>query len=149
MKLTIKLLILYQLVLNLVLADTVTTPIRSMEGHKNRVISVVISPDGRYALTLDGFSMKLWKVSNGTKIRSFGEQKIWIGSIAISQDGRYVISGSRDKTMKLWDISNGTAIRSFKGFTNYVDAVALSPDGLSVLSGANNILNIMGYIKWD
>jgi len=32
MKLTIKLLILYQLVLNLALADTVTTPIRSMEA---------------------------------------------------------------------------------------------------------------------
>jgi hypothetical protein len=55
MKFSIKILILYQLVLNPVLADSITTPISSILlnplGHNDSVNSVAISRDGRYVLS--------------------------------------------------------------------------------------------------
>ncbi len=143
MKFSIKLLILYQLVLNPVLADSITTPISSIPinppGHNDSVNSVAISPDGRYILSgSDDGTMKLWEFSSGAEIRNFVGHTNSVLSVAISPDGSYALSGSDDETIKLWDISNGSEIRSFVGHTNSVHSVAFSPDGSYALSGSDD-----------
>jgi len=67
--------------------------------------------------------MKLWKVSNGTAIRSFKGHTNWVSSVALSRDGSYALSGSHDNIMKLWDVSSGAEIRESNSSYNNISAI--------------------------
>jgi WD40 repeat protein len=143
MKFSIKLLILYQLVLNSALADIVTTPIRSMPPnpvrHNSGITSIAISPDGRYAISASwDNTMKLWELSSGTEIRRFAGHTSTVSSLAFSSNGSFALSGSHDNTMKLWDVSNGVEVHSFVGHSYSISSVAFSPDGRYVYSGSGD-----------
>ncbi|WP_069471890.1 WD40 repeat domain-containing protein [Candidatus Marithrix sp. Canyon 246] len=116
MKFSIKLLILYQLVLNSALADIVTTPIRSMpsnsEGHNEPVNSIAISPDGSFALSgsSDG-AMKMWELSSGAEIRSFvghNDTKNSIGQAII------IAAGGNHRSNTLFPYTNEYTQRFYK-----------------------------------
>jgi WD40 repeat protein len=109
-------------------------------GH-NRIISLGVSPDGKYIISGGDMknSLKLWELSTGKEIRTFiGHTEDRVGSVAFSPDGRYALSGSSDKTVKLWDISTGKEIRTFTGHTGGVLSVAFSPDGRYAASGSGD-----------
>jgi WD40 repeat protein len=106
-------------------------------GHSDRVTSVAISPDGKYALSGSwDKTLKLWEISSGRKIRSFTGHSDNITSVAFSPDGKYALSGSWDKTLKLWEISSGMELKSFTGHSDNVTSVTFSPDGKYALSGS-------------
>ena len=72
--------------------------------NSGRVRSVAFSPDGK---TLASGSwdnkVKLWKVEDGTEIRSLtGHSRDYVYSVAFSPDGKTLASGSQDETIKLW-----------------------------------------------
>ncbi len=116
-----------------------------------------ISPDGRFALSIDHATVKLWDVATGNEIRTFNtNHKYGIDSITISPDGKYILSagygiqGESDPAnppfaLKLWEVATGKEIRTFTGHKSGVKSVALSPDGRYVLSGDES-----GKLKlWD
>ncbi len=128
---------------------------KELVGHSWDVYSVAFSPGGHYALS-GSLGLKLWEVSTGKEIRTFGRYalgclglKIWEGStgeghrgevfsVAFSPDGRYALSGSGDKTLKLWEVSTGSLIQTFEGHSKWVSSVAFSPDGRYALSGSGD-----------
>lgn len=113
---------------------------------------IVLSPDGKYALSTGGGgrkaarhdrgSINLWDVSRGSIVHTFagtGDNK-GLGeavlSIAFSQNGKHALSGGTDGSVRLWDISSGAELKTIQGHSGSVGtkAVAFSPDGRKILS---------------
>jgi WD40 repeat protein len=116
-------------------------------GHTEPVESVVISPDGKYALSgaMDQ-TAKLWEVSTGEVVHTF-ECSSHVYSVAFSPDGKYAVGGSGDGSIVLWDIPKRKKKRILEGHDGFVRSVAFSPDGKFVLSGGRDAIVRLWDIK--
>ena len=114
--------------------------LRTFKGHSEAVTSVVLSADGRYALSgSEDKTLKLWEVFSGHCLRTFEEHKNAVRSVFLSADGRYALSGSEDKTLKLWEVASGQRLQTFVGHADSVNSVFLSADGRYALSGSSKL----------
>ena len=120
--------------------------IRASAGHTDRVKTIVVSPDGQFALSGSADNtLKLWEISTGKEVRTFKGHSLSVESAAFSPDGRFVLSGSLDKTVKLWDTNTGIEIRTFDGHTEEVNSIAITPEGRFAISGStDNTLKLWG-----
>jgi WD40 repeat protein len=138
------------------LRDTEQDREQSFAGHEDVITWVVISRDGRHALSAsaDG-SMRYWRLPDSLApekvgaVRRFEGHNGGVRAVAYSADGRFVLTGSgqrgEDNSVRLWDAVTGREVRKFEGHTGWIDAVALSPDGsFAVSSGFDRTVRI-----WD
>jgi WD40 repeat protein len=66
-------------------------------GHADYVNSVAFSPDGTLlASGSDDKTIKLWRVSDGSLVRTLTGHTYWVNSVAFSPDGTLLASGSSD-----------------------------------------------------
>jgi WD40 repeat protein len=79
---------------------------------------VSFSPDGRLLASgsLDK-TIKLWRVEDGSLVRTLTGHTDVVNSVAFSPDGRLLASGSWDKTIKLWRVADGSLVRTLTGHT--------------------------------
>jgi WD40 repeat protein len=91
-------------------------PAQKRRGHTDRVTEVVITPDGRRAVSAsaDG-TLKVWDLESGEELRTLAGHTDRINELAVTPDGRRVVSASDDGTLKVWDPESGTLIASFSG----------------------------------
>jgi WD40 repeat protein len=116
---------------------TLTTFERKLIGHPASIRSVIISPDGNYAISgsFDN-TIKLWNITTGECTRSFIGHLSSVYSVAVTSDGKRIISGSDDNTIKLWDLKSGKCKHTFKGHDITVRSVAIIEDKNYILSGS-------------
>jgi len=77
---------------------------KALTGHSQCVQDVVISFDGRYALSGSwDKTLRLWDLMRGETVRSFSGHTSDVNSVAFSTDNRQIVSGSRDRTIRLWN----------------------------------------------
>lgn len=105
----------------------------------------IVSPDGNYfaadVTDLDNRQnhyIKLWRVSDGALIRTFGSYlpDRLITRLEFSQDGKFIVSvDAKDSwaNIKIWRVSDGSLIRQTDSAV-YVNSLSFSPDGTSILS---------------
>jgi WD40 repeat protein len=108
-----------------------------LTSHSDNVSSVAFSPDG--TLLASGswdYTIKLWRVSDGSVVRTMLGHTDPVWSVAFSPDGTLLASGSWDNTIKLWQVSDGTEVRTLTGHSSGVASVAFSPDGAELASGS-------------
>jgi WD40 repeat protein len=97
------------------------------EGHKNDVISVAYSPDGKQiASGSDDATVQVWDVSTGER-RTFETDSKYIFSVAFSPDGTQIAAGET-----LINLSTGSSTHLGD---NYVCSLAFSADGRFIASG--------------
>jgi WD40 repeat protein len=134
---------------------TTAKEIRCLEGHTGWITCLAFSADGKRIATasgalenLDIFKVKLklvpgevkiWDVTTGAEILSFGGPKQFVFRLAFSPDGKSLATAAggfeNDEhrplpgELKVWDVATGKEKLSLKGHTDWVVGVAYSPDG--------------------
>ncbi|MEW6493237.1 MAG: caspase family protein [Cyanobacteriota bacterium] len=108
----------------------------TLEGHKQSVYSVAISPDGKMIVSgSEDSTVQLWDISGNPIGQPLRGHNSSVMSVAISPDGKMIVSGSLDKTVRLWDISGNPIGQLLEGHKQSVYSVAISPDGKMIVSG--------------
>jgi len=109
------------------------------EGHTDKVSSVCLSVDGKYALSGSWDNdVKLWAVDTVRCIRTFEGHNEGVLAVGMTPDGKYALSGGYDKTLKVWDVVSGRCVRTLNGHESSVTGVCLSADGKHILSGSSD-----------
>lgn len=108
---------------------------RYRQGGKINCIAV--SPDSKTVLTgSTNYSMTLWDLESGRRLRTCEGHEGPVFSVAYSPDGRTGVSGGRDENVILWDLESGKATRTLKaGMT--VHRVSFTPDGKTILAACD------------
>ena len=108
--------------------------VRKLEGHKGRVYSVAVSPDGKRLLSGGDTRPILWDADTGKELRRLQGHEALITDVAFFPDGRRAASTSYDGTIRLWDLDGGQELHRFVGRSRNVIWVAVSPDGRRMLT---------------
>jgi WD40 repeat protein len=108
-----------------------------LEGHKERVIGVSFSPDGRMiATTSEDQTIKLWS-REGKLLHTLTGHNIWATSVRFSPDGQVIatVGGPGDKTVMLWS-REGKRLHTL--FWNNADlsSASFSPDGQTLIAAS-------------
>jgi WD40 repeat protein len=121
-------------------ADT-GKPIRSLPGHKDRLVSVAYSPDGRWIGTAswDG-TARIWDAQTGKEVRRLDvpatrdNNPAQLSRILFSPDNQFVVTAQASMTNEpgviVWDRRTGKRVRDFVGL-----CAAFSPDGKHLACG--------------
>jgi len=102
--------------------------LRTIEGHYSTVTSISFSPDGRVLASAASdllskhdygdSSVRLWRVSDGRLIRTYGGLRNDVWSLIFSPKGRFLaVYGG--ETIRLWRVSDARLVRTIKGSSIY------------------------------
>jgi WD40 repeat protein len=108
-------------------------------GHTAVVRSVVMSPDGKRALSgAADKTLRLWDLESSRCLSVLEGHTAGVSSVAISPDSKRALSGAADKTLRLWDLESSRCLTVLEGHTEGISSVAMTADGKRALSGADD-----------
>ena len=116
-------------------------PLLRLGGHTGKMLSLALSPDGRYLATGgDDNILNLWQLDEKRK-GEFEAQHIltlqhpnWVKSLAFFPDGTMLASGTLDGEVRLWGVPDGDLLKILYTPWYRVMSVAFSPDGRTLAS---------------
>lgn len=124
------------------LVEPVTrTVVRKLDGLKGAVNGVAFSPDGTTLYAASGENalegeVRVWRVSDGTLLRTFSGHRDTIYALALSPDGKVLATGSYDQQIKLWNSETGAELKTLRGHNGAVFGLSFRPDG-KILASAS------------
>lgn len=109
--------------------------ILGLEGHKDAVLSVVWSSDGKRLLTGSyDHSARLWEVEDGSSKEYLGHDW-WVWSAHFSPDEQRMVTSSQDGTAIVWDVQSDIPGPAFTNHGGPVLSARFSPQGDTIASG--------------
>ncbi len=109
--------------------------LKTFQGHTAPVLSVDVSPNGRYLLSASGDrTVRLWETNTSETIRTFRGHSSKVMRAVLSADGRWIASSSEGGKVSLWNPETGKKIGNLNGHAGHVLALAFSPDSKSILT---------------
>src|SRR5262249_32310597 len=77
----------------------------SLRGHKGKIISISVSPDGKLLATVsEDNTAKIWSLSSRKEIASLSEERT-ITHASFSADGKYLSASFTDGSVRVWEIN--------------------------------------------
>jgi WD40 repeat protein/serine/threonine protein kinase len=114
-------------------------------GHNGRITRVSLSANGRWALSSDNKTMRLWNVFTGECVYVFGDDSGGLHSFPLCIEGNLALVGNSNATISLLDIVTKSQVREFIGHTGRITSACLSGDGRRLLSASED--NTLRF--WD
>ncbi|CAD8129745.1 unnamed protein product [Paramecium sonneborni] len=121
--------------------------LNKLDGHRDYVLSVCISPDGKISASDGGDWDKNKKADNSIRLQDFktGQLKAKLDghtntvcSVCFFPEGYILASGNDDKSIRLWNVYTGQQKTRLDGHKSTVYSVCFSPDGNTLASGSSN-----------
>lgn len=119
-------------------------------SHHKQIISVDLSPDGKYLLT-GGYDpeARIQEVATGKIIQEFGGHQEGVNWASYSPDGARVVTASRDGATRIWDVNTGQRLKELRTGedteSKAINHAIFSPDGSSLATGGED-----GMVRlWD
>ncbi len=110
--------------------------LKTLQGHKSWVWSVVCSPCGRYlASSSYDRTIKLWDLATGDCLDSWKAQRSDV-ALVLSPDGEVLASAGFDGCIRLWNVQTRQLIRQLEAHTDSVWQVVFSADGQQLASAS-------------
>jgi WD40 repeat protein len=119
----------------------------SKRAHTGEVNSVVITPDGKQAISgSEDETIKVWNPESSTELRTLKRGLFPIHSLAITPDGQQVVSGSENYCAQVRSLKHGKILHDLyrRGCGSTGWSVKVSPDGKQAISSAGCWINV-----WD
>lgn len=109
---------------------------RTLRGHKGWVLSVAVTPDGKWAASgSEDKTVKIWDLNTGKCRETLIGHTADVRSVAITPDGKRILSADVDKAIRVWDASSGQERARLVGHTDAVWSVVAIQDNARALSG--------------
>jgi WD40 repeat protein len=109
--------------------------VHTLAGHTDSVMSVAVTPDGRYAVSASwDQTLVVWDLASGRAVRSLEGHTSGVAGVAVTPDGRCAVSASYDKTLRVWELESGQLLASFYA-GEPLNACAVAPDGVTIVAG--------------
>jgi WD40 repeat protein len=108
-----------------------------LQGHRDRVASLVFAPDGRTLISgsIDK-TIRMWDSRTGQELRNIDAHEGGVNSLAVSGDGKTLVSGSFDRKAKSWDAGTARLLQTFEGSHSQILTVSLSANGTILAAGS-------------
>ena len=112
------------------------TPLKTLRGHRDDVMSVAYSPDGSIIATGSwDYTIRLWDGLTGEYQKTLTGHKWGVETVSFSPDSLTLASGGQDNTIRFWDVETGRQKLEFNGRSYAIPVVAYFPDGSKIASG--------------
>lgn len=106
-------------------------------GHKDSVLAVAFSPDGRRMATGSADSMvKVWDSATAVELQTLRGHALFVNGVLFHRDGKRLASGGEDGAVKLWDLEKGVELRTYRGHSSAVSSLAFTRDGAHLISSS-------------
>ncbi|MFE0413585.1 protein kinase domain-containing protein [Streptomyces tendae] len=122
---------------------------RALEGYADRVDTVQVSADGRFAVT-GGWdtTVRHWDLATGKCLRLMAGHTHPVLGVDLTADGRFAFSAGMDEAIRVWDVTTGRCVHVLEGQTA-LQRVRVSEDGTRAVSlGGDGTLRVW-EIDWD
>jgi WD40 repeat protein len=100
--------------------------VRQMSNTEGSIEGLAISPDGRYAASIQYGRAEVWELNTGKHIFGTGSYESKNTSINFSPDGKYILTGNEKRMAEIWRLSDGNKILTLKGYLNQLDEKILN-----------------------
>ena len=109
----------------------------TLSGHEGEIESLVLTPDGRIAVSADYKTIRVWNLEKRKCIRIISGHERDISALAVSANGRIIVSGSgcNDAKINVWDSEKGECLLTLEEKTDRINSVILTSDCKHVISG--------------
>ncbi|MEO1206537.1 MAG: protein kinase [Pseudomonadota bacterium] len=113
-------------------------PRHVFDAHESAVLSLAISPDGRYMASGGADRrVKLWNLDTLEPTRTYSRQKDFINTLAFSPDGKTLAAGNLRGDVIVGATRTRRLSRRLSGHRDSINAVTFSPAG-SVMATASD-----------
>lgn len=110
----------------------------TLEGHSDRIRSVVFSPDSTLlASGSNDRSVRVWRIDTGECLQILRGHDRRVSDVDFSPDGTLIVSASEDGTVRIWRISTGVCER-FIETHEVIYSVAFSKNGRQIVTCDKN-----------
>jgi WD40 repeat protein/DNA-directed RNA polymerase subunit RPC12/RpoP len=121
--------------------DSLAVLERKLTGDTGDVLSVAVSPDGKWVASGSRGSsprcktVKIWDIETGNYAATLKGHRDSVNCVAITPDGKRLLSSSSDRTVRIWAFPSGRLERVLEGHQTTVGPVVPVANGKMLLSG--------------
>lgn len=110
--------------------STSGTLLRTLDGHTDKVRSVVFSPDGKWILTgSNDQTARIWNSLTGAPLKILNGHESSVMCAIFTPDGQQILTTDRNQRLRLWNRQSGKLFKTIPLEIDIVHTLSISDDG--------------------